>query len=153
VRHAPARAAAFAELSGSPVEPAGESRVRLAPRPALIGLVVDASALLATLVAEPERDAVLVHLAEADPVLPSPCCHLEASIVAASRPGPAGQIELDQVASTVEAWWRFGKGRHPAGPNIIDCCSYGLAANAQMPLLAVGGYFAHADLDLVDLAL
>ena len=132
-------------------------------------LVVDTSALLATLFAEPERDAVLVSLAEADAVLLSACCHLEASIVAASRLGPEGQAELehligvfavdvasftpDQAALAVDAWQRFGKGRHPAGLNIIDCCSYALAARSKIPLLAVGGDFARTDIGLVDLAL
>jgi len=133
------------------------------------GLVVDTSALLATLFAESERDAVLVSLAEADTVLLSSCCHLEASIVAASRLGPEGQAELehlldvfsveetsftpDQAALAVDAWQRFGKGRHPAGLNIIDCCSYALAIQAGAPLLAVGDDFAKTDLDLVDLSL
>lgn len=133
------------------------------------GLVVDTSALLATLFAEPERDAVLVSLAEAATVLLSSCCHLEASIVTASRLGPVGQAELehligvfsvevaaftpDQAALAIDAWQRFGKGRHPAGLNIIDCCSYALAARSQMLLLAVGGDFARTDIELVDLAL
>jgi len=133
------------------------------------GLVVDTSALLATLFAESERDAVLVSLAEADTVLLSSCCHLEASIVAASRLGPEGQAELEhlldvfsvEVASftpeqatlAVHAWQRFGKGRHPAGLNIFDCCSYALATQAGAPLLAVGDDFAKIDLDLVDLSL
>jgi ribonuclease VapC len=132
-------------------------------------LVVDTSALLATLFAEPERDAVLVALAEAGTALLSSCCHLEASIVAASRLGPMGQAELehllrvfsvevasftpDQAVLAVDAWRRFGKGRHPAGLNIIDCCSYALAEMAHMPLLAVGGDFARSDVELVDLSL
>lgn len=133
------------------------------------GLVVDTSALLSTLLPEPERDAVLVSLAEAETVWISSCCHLEASIVAASRLGPVGQAELehlldvfsvevasftpDQAALTFDAWQRFGKGRHPAGLNIIDCCSYALAIQAGVPLLAVGDDFAKTDLALVDLSL
>lgn len=133
------------------------------------GLVVDTSALLATLFAEPERDAVLVSLAEAETALLSSCCLLEASIVAESRLGPQGQAELehllgvfsvevapfsaDQAAFAFDAWQRFGKGRHPAGLNIIDCCSYALAAHSRTPLLAVGGDFAKTDLELVDLRL
>jgi ribonuclease VapC len=132
-------------------------------------LVVDTSALLTVLLAETQRDAVLVSLAEAETAWLSSCCHLEASIVAASRLGPAGQAELehllgvfsvevasftpDQAALAVDAWQRFGKGRHPAGLNIIDCCSYALTIQAGVPLLAVGGDFAKTDLDLVDLRL
>lgn len=133
------------------------------------GFVVDTSALLATLFAESERDAVLVSLAEADTVLLSSCCHLEASIVAASRLGPEGQAELehllrvfsvevasftsDQAALAIDAWQRYGKGRRPAGLSIIDCCSYALATQAGAPLLAVGDDFAKTDLELVDLSL
>ena len=109
-------------------------------------LVVDTSALLATLFAEPERDAVLISLAEAETALLSSCCFLEASIVTASRLGPLGQAELehlldvfcvevasftpDQATLAIGAWQRFGKGRHPAALNIIDCYSYALAAHA-----------------------
>jgi ribonuclease VapC len=50
-----------------------------------------------------------------------------------------------------DAWRRFGKGRHPAGLNIIDCCSYALAVQAGQPLLAVGGDFRRTDAKLVDL--
>jgi uncharacterized protein with PIN domain len=35
----------------------------------------------------------------------------------------------------------------------MDWCSYALAAMARMPLLAVGGDFAHTDVELADLSL
>ena len=131
--------------------------------------MVDTSALLATLFAEPERDAVLVSLAEAQAAFLSSCCHLEAAIVTASRLGSPGQAELehlinvfavevvaftpDQAMLAIDAWQRFGKGRHPAGLNIIDCSSYALAASAALPLLAVGDDFARTDIEVVDLRL
>ena len=121
-------------------------------------LVVDTSALLSTLFAESVRDAILVALAEADTVLLSRAAPLEAAIVTSSRLGAAGQAELehlldvfavevvaftaDQAALAAEAWRRFGKGRHPAGLNIVDCCSYALARASEAPLLAVGDDFA-----------
>jgi ribonuclease VapC len=133
------------------------------------GLVVDTSALLATLLAEPSRDAVLVALAEAETVLISSCCVLEASIVTTSRLGSPGQAELDhlldvfavevvsfapdQAALAAEAWRRFGKGRHRAALNILDCCSYALAESRGLPLLAVGDDFARAGVETVDLRL
>jgi ribonuclease VapC len=132
-------------------------------------LVVDTSALLATLLAEHSRDAVLVTLSEADTALLSACCALEASIVTTSRLGAAGQAELDHLldifgievvaftadhaALAAEAWRRFGKGRHPAGLNISDCCSYALAESRGLPLLAVGDDFRRTEARLVDLAL
>jgi ribonuclease VapC len=131
------------------------------------GLVADTSALLAALFAEPQRDAVLVALAEADTVLLSSCCLLEATIAAQSRLGSEGQAELerlldafgvevaaftaDQATVAGDVWRRFGKRRHPAALNIIDCCSYALARATQRPLLAVGRDFARTDIALVEL--
>ncbi|MCX6372181.1 MAG: type II toxin-antitoxin system VapC family toxin [Actinobacteria bacterium] len=131
------------------------------------GLVADTSALLAALFAGPQRDAVLIALVEADAVLLSSCCLLEATIVAQSRLGPAGQAELeqlldafgveasaftaDQATVAVDAWGRFGKGRHPAALNLLDCCSYALARAARLPLLAIGHDFARTDIDLLEL--
>jgi ribonuclease VapC len=133
------------------------------------GLVVDTSALLATLLAEPARDAVLVALSEAETVLLSSCCVLEASIVTTSRLGAAGQAELDhlleifavevvsftadQAALAVDAWRRFGKGRHRAALNVLDCCSYALAESRRLPLLAVGDDFGRAEVEVIDLSL
>lgn len=132
------------------------------------GIVVDTSALLATLLAEPSRDAVLVELAAAEEALLSSCCALEAFIVTTSRLGAAGQAELehllgifavevvaftaDHAALAAEAWRRFGKGRHPAGLNILDCCSYALAESRGLPLLAVGDDFSRTEARVVDLA-
>jgi len=131
------------------------------------GLVADTSALLAALFAEPQRDAVLVALAEADDALLSSCSLLEATIAAQSRLGPEGQAELeqlldafgvevsaftaDQATVAVDAWRRFGKGRHPAALNILDCCAYALARAARLPLLAIGHDFARTDIELVEL--
>ena len=130
-------------------------------------LIVDTSALLATLLAEPSRDAVLVELAEAETVLLSSCCALEASIVTTSRLGVVGQAELDHLldifsvevvaftadhaALAAEAWRRFGKGRHPAALNLGDCMTYAIARLARRPLLCVGDDFRQTDLDLVPL--
>lgn len=133
------------------------------------GLIVDTSALLAAAFAGPQRDAVLVALSEAERVRLSSCALLEGSIVALARLGANGQAELgllldafdaevvpftaDLAVLAADAWERFGKGRHPASLNIVDCCSYALAVKAQAPLLAVGDDFARTDIELVDLGL
>lgn len=49
----------------------------------------------------------------------------------------------------VDAFWRFGKGRHPAGLNFGDCMTYATAAMAGQPLLCRGDDFPKTDLDLV----
>lgn len=133
------------------------------------GLVVDTSALLAAAFAEPQRDAVLVALSEADVVRTSAACLLEGSIVTMARLGPAGLAEFgllldafgvevvsltpELAAFAAEAWERWGKGRHPAGLNIVDCCSYALARQDAQPLLAVGDDFARTDIPLAPLEL
>lgn len=53
--------------------------------------------------------------------------------------------EAHYVAA-VEAWLKFGKGRHPAALNLGDCMSYAVATLAGEPLLYVGEDFAKTDL-------
>jgi ribonuclease VapC len=50
--------------------------------------------------------------------------------------------------SALDAYARFGKGRHPAGLNFGDCMTYATASLARQPLLCVG-----EDLPKTDLAL
>ena len=49
----------------------------------------------------------------------------------------------------IDAYERFGKGRHSAGLNFGDCMSYATAALAGQPLLCRGEDFRKTDLDLV----
>jgi ribonuclease VapC len=46
----------------------------------------------------------------------------------------------------VDAFHRYGKGRHPAGLNFGDCMSYAVAAVSGLPLLYVGNDFAQTDI-------
>lgn len=46
----------------------------------------------------------------------------------------------------VDAYRRFGKGRHPAALNFGDCLSYATASLAAQPLLFVGEDFSKTDL-------
>ncbi|HEV7486847.1 MAG TPA: type II toxin-antitoxin system VapC family toxin [Thermoanaerobaculia bacterium] len=49
----------------------------------------------------------------------------------------------------IDAYARFGKGRHPASLNFGDCMTYATASIAQQPLLCRGNDFRKTDLDLV----
>lgn len=49
----------------------------------------------------------------------------------------------------IDAYARFGKGRHPAGLNFGDCMTYATAALARQPLLCRGDDFRKTDIDLV----
>jgi len=49
----------------------------------------------------------------------------------------------------IDAYARFGKGRHPAALNFGDCMTYATAALARQPLLCRGDDFPKTDLELV----
>jgi ribonuclease VapC len=49
----------------------------------------------------------------------------------------------------IDAYARFGKGRHPAALNFGDCMTYATAALARQPLLCRGEDFRKTDLELV----
>lgn len=46
---------------------------------------------------------------------------------------------------------RYGKGRHPAGLNLGDCCSYALATERGAPLLFKGADFGQTDVQIARL--
>jgi ribonuclease VapC len=48
--------------------------------------------------------------------------------------------------AAVEAYAKFGKGRHPAGLNFGDCLTYAVARLAGQRLLFVGTDFSKTDL-------
>lgn len=50
--------------------------------------------------------------------------------------------------TAVEAWLRYGKGRHRASLNFGDCLSYAIAKVTGQPLLCTGNDFSYTDLDL-----
>jgi ribonuclease VapC len=125
-------------------------------------MVIDTSALLAILLAEPEAESFVRAIAGDPKRLVSALTALEAAIVVGARKGPAGVRELDllfhssgitivsldsdQVLLARAAYEKFGKGRHPAGLNLGDCCSYALARSSGEPLLFKGDDFSKTDL-------
>jgi ribonuclease VapC len=62
---------------------------------------------------------------------------LDAEVVPATR---------DTALAALNAFARYGKGRHPAKLNFGDCFSYAGAKAAGVPLLYVGEDFARTDL-------
>ncbi len=124
-------------------------------------MVVDASAVLAILFNEPERDTFATALADAGVRLMSAVSALEATVVVSSRKGPHGARELDLLLHRADfavvpftpddlrlardAYERYGKGRHPAGLNLGDCCAYALARRTGEPLLFKGDDFKRTD--------
>jgi ribonuclease VapC len=125
-------------------------------------MVIDTSAICAILFDEAER-APFDRLIDEDNVrMVSAVTRVEAAFVVEGRKGEAGRERLDRffrlttaeiVAVTtvhaeiaVEAFRRFGKGRHPAQLNIGDCFAYALAKASGEPLLFKGSDFTLTDL-------
>ena len=128
-------------------------------------MVIDTSALIAILQGEPESEALARAIAADSRRLLSAFSAVEVYIVITARKGEAGGRELDlllhrcqvetvplnadQAELARKGWLSYGKGRHPAGLNIGDCCSYGLAKYSGEPILFVGDDFQRTDLQTV----
>lgn len=125
-------------------------------------MVVDTSALLVVLLGEPEAETFAGLLADDPKIMISAFNALESAIVIEAKKGEAGGRELDlllhraridiipftadQVELALTAWRQFGKGHHPAGLNIGDCCAYALAKFSGEPLLFKGNDFNQTDI-------
>jgi ribonuclease VapC len=124
-------------------------------------MVIDTSVLIAILLREPDAAVFSSAIANAPKRLVSVFSALETSIVIEAKKGEPGGRELDllfhkarmeivpineeQFGLARQAWRDFGKGRHPAGLNIGDCCSYALSKYSGEPLLFKGGDFSKTD--------
>jgi ribonuclease VapC len=125
-------------------------------------MVIDTSALIAVLFGEPEALSFTRAVADASRKLISSFNALETGIVVEARKGEVGgreldlllhraQIEIvamdaDQTELARAAWRKYGKGNHPAGLNIGDCCAYALAKYSGEPLLFKGNDFSQTDI-------
>jgi ribonuclease VapC len=125
-------------------------------------MVVDTSALIAILNAEPEARAFAVKLAAASICRISAATFVEAGVVARRDPTGACRQALEQLMVdyalriepvsarqariALDAFDRFGKGTgHPAGLNYGDCFAYALAIDCGEPLLFKGDDFTKTD--------
>ena len=125
-------------------------------------MVIDTSALIAILFGESEASIFSKAIADDARKLISAFNALETGIVVEAKKGEAGgrefdlllhraQIEIvavnaDQVEIAMAAWRKYGKGNHPAGLNIGDCCAYALARYSGEPLLFKGNDFGQTDI-------
>ena len=124
-------------------------------------MVVDTSAILAVLFGEPERDAFATAISEAGVRMISSVNAFESVVVLLARKGAAGMRELDlllhvaafdvvpfddaQLRLARDAYQRYGKGHHPAGLDLGDCCAYALSRQSGDPLLFKGNDLARTD--------
>lgn len=127
-------------------------------------IAVDSSALVAVVLGEPDAEALLQAL-QSQPAVVGAATIVEASIVVEARQGPDATRDLDLLLAGVinevapfdstharaalEAWRRFGKGRHPADLNYGDCLAYAIANLHGVPLLFKGEDFTKTDIPAV----
>ena len=125
-------------------------------------MVIDSSALIAILGREPEEQAFRSALKLASTRLLSASTRVEIGIVALGLAGEVGLNQADALLETlrvetvplsadharlaIDAFRRFGKGRHPAGIDFGDCFSYALAKATGQPLLFKGDDFSQTDI-------
>lgn len=125
-------------------------------------MVIDTSAVIAILFDEPDQRRYVEAIEGAEIRLVSAVTRVELAFVIEGRKREAGRERLErffrltgaeivavtpqQAEIAIDAFRRFGRGRHRARLNIGDCFSYALAAAADHPLLFKGDDFAHTDI-------
>lgn len=130
-------------------------------------MYLDASAILALLLEDPEAEALARRIDEARAVLKtSPVTIAECVLRFAARKGVAvalahavvtealAALKVQTVTVTPEigsgamrAYTKYGKAKgHPAQLDLPGAFAYACAKNHGIPLLYVGGGFAHTDL-------
>ena len=130
-------------------------------------MIIDSSAILTIVGKEPGYERIVHALAVAQRTRIGAPTRLETGIVMTARFGPRGKTALarflqenaittvafgeEHAAEALDAYSRFGKGRHPAALNFGDCCTYAIASLAGEPLLCIGDDFAKTDLPLAGL--
>lgn len=127
-------------------------------------MIVDTSALLAVVFQEPGWERVLERMTSSSDVAAGAPTLAETGIVLRARLGEdaPGMLErmLDELGiqevpfgeahwrESVDAFRRFGKGRHAAGLNFGDCMAYAVARLAGEALLQIGEDFRQTDITL-----
>jgi len=125
-------------------------------------IVVDTSAVVAMVLGEPEREAIVRAIQQAEKALISTVSVLEARMVIHGRRGQRAVVLVDDLLrlpvfemvppgaaetdAAYAAFVAFGKGSgHPAGLNFGDVFSYALAKVRGLPLLFKGQDFSQTD--------
>ena len=126
-------------------------------------MIVDASALLAVVLAEPDAARYADAMTDAEHLRISAPSWFEASLIVDRRGDTLARSRFDEFARTFEvsiepftaahaiaarqAWREYGRGsRHPAKLTFGDCLAYGFAKVEGEPLLYKGDDFPHTDI-------
>lgn len=124
-------------------------------------MILDSSALVAIVLQEPEAERLLDRMRDASRLAIGAATLLETGIVLSARLNDDARGLLARLLQesgiavlhvteahfgvAMDAWLRYGKGRHPASLNFGDCLSYAMSVVAGEPLLAVGDDFPQTD--------
>jgi ribonuclease VapC len=128
-------------------------------------VIVDSSAVVSILLRQAGHEALLDRLETGSEAGIGAPTVVETGIVLVARLGIVGKTLLarflDEASLTVirftadhwpvavDAYIRYGKGRHPAALNFGDCLTYAVCRLSDQPLLYVGDDFTRTDLQLV----
>jgi ribonuclease VapC len=125
-------------------------------------MILDSSPIVAIAMKEPRHEAMLDALGRANRVGIGAPTLVEATVLISSRlnrdaRGMVSRFLLEgdvalvpftdaHFGTALDAWLRFGRGRHPANLNFGDCLSYAVARLAGEPLLFTGQDFLRTDI-------
>jgi ribonuclease VapC len=126
-------------------------------------MILDTSVIVAIVLREPGYENLVSKVRSAAIIGIGTPTLTEAGMVLSSRLGMEPQALLDRFLrdfgvvevvfgeqhwrEALEAFRRYGKGRHPAALNFGDCLSYATARIADHPLLFVGNDFSRTDIE------
>jgi ribonuclease VapC len=127
-------------------------------------MIMDSSAIIAIVFKEPGYGELIHKISEAEYLGIGTPTLAETGIVLSARLQGGGRTILARLCQelgliqipfgeahwreAVDAYERFGRGRHSAGLNFGDCLSYAIAKLSGQPLLCVGGDFSRTDLEM-----
>lgn len=125
-------------------------------------MTLDSSAIIAILFAEPGYLDLVDRILQADHARIGAPTLVETGLVFTGRRGGRSADPVEELVAelgvsvapfgqaearlAVDAFQRFGRGRHPAALNFGDCLAYATAAAARDSLLFVGEDFARTDI-------
>lgn len=125
-------------------------------------MIVDSSAVLVIAFQEPEAARFAAAILNSSQRHMSNVNWLETMLVVQGRWGASAAddalvliqqlgietlpFDASQMHEALEAWRRYGKGRHAAALNLGDCCAYAASKVEGRPLLFKGGDFDKTDI-------
>ena len=129
-------------------------------------MALDSSAILAVIFAEQDHQSVLRRMGEARFLAVGAPTLVETALVLSSRLRQdatallnefvrEAEVEIvpfewEHYQAAVDAFDRYGKGRHRAALNFGDCLTYAVAHVAGTPLLFTGKDFSQTDLAAIE---